>query len=71
MTDDATTPADLPITSALRAAIESQQQRVAGSPIGSQTRSLGQNIDALDVIVVATLAAVESLETELQKLRAG
>lgn len=76
MTDDASpafsseAASDLPISSAPRAVIRSEQARVAGNPLGSQTRSLGQNIDALRAIVDATLSAVESLETELQGLRA-
>ena len=64
-------PVDLPISSALRTVIRGEQARVAGNPLGSQTRSLGQNIDALRAIVDATLEAVESLETELRALRSS
>lgn len=57
---------ELPISDALAAAISEQRAAVVDNPIGSQTRSLGQNIDALFAILDATVTAVRSLEQELR-----
>lgn len=60
---------ELPVSDALAAAIVQQRAAVAANPLGSQTRSLGQNIDALFAILDATVVAVRALEQEVQQLR--
>lgn len=57
---------ELPVSDALAATIAEQRALVADNPIGSQTRSLGQNIDALFAILDATVVAVRALEQELR-----
>lgn len=68
MTDDASTPT-LPISATLAAFLATQRATVADNPIGSQTRSLGQNIDAIFATLEATVEALRALELEVAQLK--
>ena len=68
MTDDASTPT-LPISSALADVLAAQRLAVANNPLGSQTRSLSQNIDAIFATLGATIVAVQALEQEIAQLK--
>lgn len=66
---DSTRDPNLPISFALGSLLDTQIAGIAANPIGSQTRSLGQNIDAIFETLQATVAAVRALEVEVAALR--
>jgi enamine deaminase RidA (YjgF/YER057c/UK114 family) len=68
MTDSARDP-NLPISYELGTLLDTQIAGIASNPIGSQTRSLGQNIDAIFETLQATVNAVRALEVEVAALR--
>lgn len=68
MTDDTSTPT-LPISATLAAFLAAQRLAVANNPLGSQTRSLSQNIDAIFATLGATIEAVRALEQEIAELK--
>ena len=64
MTDSPRDPA-FPISFALGSLLDARIQAVADNPLGSQTRSLSQNIDAIYAVLAGTVEAVRALEAQV------